>query len=427
MDRTRVRGSRQLMVFFKRRVHQLVKSSFCSSRWFHRSTTRNAEFSHAVIGGGIVGVAIGSELQSTNGNNVLLLEKNASLGEETTSRNSEVIHAGIYYPRDTLKGSLCIRGKNKIYNAERSGQFQVPLKQCGKLVVAQSEQEQEYLEKLYKHSCDMDVPVEMLSKKEVAASSPLIQANSAALHSPSTGIISAHDYLLYFQTVLENEGGTIGLNTEVIDINFNSNIPEYRLVLRESSSKEEFEITADNVINAAGLYAQKISNLILPEERHMKSYFAKGTYFSYSPEIPMSSGKITSKLIYPCPNPNASSLGTHLTLDLGGQLKFGPDLEWLNITDADDIDYSPSPKNIGEAYKAIRTYFPSIRENDLQPSYTGVRPKLVSAEENKARFQDFMIREEEGFPGFVNLMGIESPGLTASWAIADYVKDLYHK
>ena len=148
-------------------------------------------------------------------------------------------------------------------------------------------------------------------------------------------------------------------------------------------------------------------------------------YFSYLPTT--SIGKITDVLIYPCPNPNASSLGTHLTFDLGGQLRFGPDLEWLDIKRAEDIDYTPNPQNLKEAYKAIKTYFPSITLDSLHPSYSGVRPKIYSLEENMKKFADFEIKQEPGYPGFVNLLGMESPGLTASWAIGEYVKDLYHK
>lgn len=397
---------------------------------FHSSGIRTSDFSHVVIGGGVVGTAVGSELQAIEGNNVLLVEQHESLGTETTSRNSEVIHAGLYYPKGSLKAELCIKGKNKLYEAYETGKFdsvQVPLSKCGKWVVAQDETESEYLEKLQQNAKEVEVPTELISPEKVKKRFPLIKASAGILESPTTGIISAHDLVLYFQTQFENNEGTIGLNTQLINIEYNRSVPNYCLMLKEKVSGSEFEVTTDNLINSAGLYAQEVSNLLLPKDRHLNSYFAKGTYYGYQPANPIKSSKITEKLIYPCPNPNASSLGTHLTFDLGGQLRFGPDLEWLDIKSASEIDYSASSKNIDEAIKAIKLYFPSIEKGDIQPTYTGVRPKNISKTENYRRFSDFIIREEDDFPGFVNLLGIESPGLTSSWAIAEYVKNIYYK
>ncbi|KAK6462573.1 FAD dependent oxidoreductase [Scheffersomyces coipomensis] len=386
-----------------------------------------SDFSHVIIGGGVVGTAIASELQQVPGNNVLLVEKNHALGFETTSRNSEVIHAGLYYPKDSLKSKLCIAGKQKIYQAGNKGDFPVPYKNCGKWVVAQNDSELEYLEKLYQ-TCkyELDIPVSMVSASTAANKFPLIQAKAGALESPTTGIISAHDLTTYFQNNFEINEGTLSLNTTLKDIQFNQAIPNYTLNLFDNENGE-FEIQSDNVINAAGLYAPQISNLLLPSSRQLKSYFAKGNYFSFEPTVPINSSKITNVLIYPCPNPNASSLGTHLTFDLGGQLRFGPDLEWLEIDSADQIDYTPDAKNLPAAFEAIKTYFPSITIDALHPTYSGVRPKIVSSSDNKKTFADFIIREEEYFPGFVNLLGIESPGLTASWAIGEFVRDIYHK
>ncbi|KAK6456910.1 glycerol-3-phospate dehydrogenase [Scheffersomyces xylosifermentans] len=404
----------------------IVLRSLVPKRFFHASSPSRVDFSHVVVGGGVVGTAIASELQAVDGNSVLLVEKNEDLGMETTSRNSEVIHAGLYYPKDSLKGQLCIRGKNKIYDAWEKGLFQVQLKKCGKWVVAQNDSEAEYLDKLYKNCQDLDVPVSMVSPSLAKSKYPHIRAEAGALESPTTGIISAHELTTFYQSNLELREGTIAFNTKVNDIQFNKGDSSYTLqLLNEDGS--DMEVTANNVVNSAGLYAPKIANLILPVERHYKSFFAKGSYFSFQPETPISSSKITDKLIYPCPNPNASSLGTHLTLDLGGQIKFGPDLEWLDIEDASQIDYSASSKNQVAAYEAVKTYFPGITLGALQPSYSGVRPKILSADDNKKRFADFVIKEEDHFPGFVNLLGMESPGLTASWAIADYVRDIYHK
>ncbi|KAG2736818.1 hypothetical protein G9P44_000908 [Scheffersomyces stipitis] len=398
---------------------QIFRRSFCSSSRYC------SDFSHVVIGGGVVGTAIAAELSEVAGNSVLLVEKNEDLGMETTSRNSEVIHAGLYYPQLSLKGQLCIRGKNKIYEANDKGLFQVALQKCGKWVVAQNESEEAYLEKLYQNSRDLGVPVSMISASEAKRKYPLIRAEAGALNSPTTGIISAHELTTFYQSKVENNDGTIALNTRVVDIGPNLATPNYTLRLVDIDGSD-MEVTTDNVVNSAGLYAQKIANLVLPPDRQYQSYFAKGSYFSFQPEVALSHSKITDKLIYPCPNPNASSLGTHLTIDLGGQIRFGPDLEWLDIDDASEIDYRASTSNLDAAYKAIQTYFPSVTPGSLQPSYSGVRPKLLSAADSKKHFADFVIKEEDGFPGFVNLLGIESPGLTASWAIADYVKEIYH-
>ncbi|CAH2353981.1 hypothetical protein CLIB1423_13S03290 [[Candida] railenensis] len=401
-----------------------LSRSFSSSRYLF------SDFSHVIIGGGVVGTAIASEIQGSLSSNVLIVEQHEKLGMETTARNSEVIHAGLYYPKDSLKGQLCIKGKNMIYDAYNSGKFdsvQVPLAKCGKWVVAQTEEELEYLHKLHKHAEDVGVPVELISSKQAKQLQPNINASYGALVSPTTGIISAHDLTLYFETQFENSGGTVSLNTKLEAIEYDKSSGTYRLQLKDVGEDSSFEITADNVVNSAGLYAPKVSNLLLPTERHYESHFAKGSYFGYSPTDDTKT-KVSDVLIYPCPNPNASSLGVHLTFDLGGQFRFGPDLEWLeDVENAEEINYDVSVTNLQTAFKEIQRYFPGITESSLQPSYSGVRPKLLSAAENKKNFADFIIKEEEGFPGFVNLLGIESPGLTSSWAIAEYVKNIYEK
>lgn len=393
------------------------------ARRFCLSSRQYADFSHVVIGGGVVGTAIAAELQKIPGNSVSVLEQHEKLGMETTSRNSEVIHAGLYYPADSLKAKFCIRGKQLIY--EKVDPHIVPYSQCGKWVVAQSEEEQAYIEKLHKNADALGVPVSLVSAKQAARQFPMISAKAGALESPTTGIILSHDLTLFFHTQFENEGGTVAINTKVDDMEFESAVPQYRLLCTEKGLGEQFEITTDNVVNLAGLFAQEVANMVLPKERHFKSYFAKGSYYAYAPENPIPTSKITSKLIYPCPNPNASSLGTHLTFDLGGQLRFGPDLEWVDVQSAADLDYDVSAERIAEAAKSIATYFPNITSDQLQPSYSGVRPKLLSQEDSKKKFADYYIKEEDGFPGFVNLVGIESPGLTSSWAIAEHVARIY--
>lgn len=377
-----------------------------------------SDFSHVIVGGGIVGTAIASVLQQA-GHKVCLLEKNSMLGAETTSRNSEVIHAGIYYPKTSLKSQLCIEGKNLIYEAMSDSTFKasVPINKCGKLIIANDEQEAEYLHNVHQTTKELGVETEFVPSLTLKTKYPYLNG-VLALNSPTTGIISVHDYLLYHQTQFENNDGTIALNTQVVDLEYNQGSRNYSI--ETLSEGEPYVITTDNVINSAGLHAPKVANLLLPQERHYKSYFAKGTYFSYQPE--KSLGKFTDKLIYPCPNPNATSLGTHLTFDMGGQVKFGPDLEWLDIEDALEIDYTPSEHNLEKAYEAVRRYFPYLKDGELVPTYTGVRPKAYPRDYKK--FADFLIKKEQGFPGFINLIGIESPGVTSAWAIAKYVEKM---
>lgn len=391
------------------------------SRSFSSCLPLKSDFSHTIIGGGIVGVAIAAELLKIPGNNVCLLEKNSHLGMETTSRNSEVIHAGIYYPKTSLKSKLCIAGKEKIYYNHERNQLPVELQKCGKLIVGQSDNDLQYLHKLYENCQDLNIPVEFQSTQLMHKKYPLIKGDSFLL-SPSTGIISSHLFTLYFESVFEQNNGTLATNTLVEGVEYDKNFSNYTIHTRDLISNDVFEISTDNLINSAGLFAPEISNMVLPPQRHVKSYFAKGSYFGYA-SIPLKN--ITDKLIYPVPNPNAVSLGTHLTFDLGGQVRFGPDLEWLDVDNAHNIDYTPNPHNLQLAFEAIQTYFPSIKLGDLAPSYSGIRPKLASETGSKNQFQDFYIEHETDFPGFVNLLAIESPGLTSSWAIADYVVDLY--
>lgn len=397
-------------------------------RRFSQSVARKSDFSHVVVGGGVVGTSIANQLQQNGpGAAVLLIEQHDLLGSETSSRNSEVIHAGLYYPKDSLKGQLCILGKQKLYEAYKNGTFstvQVPLAQCGKWVVAQEELELEYLEKLHKHALDVGVPTNMVPLDKARVQNPRIRAKSGVLESPTTGIILVHDLVYFYETKFSNANGTLSLKTKLENIQFNQGYGSYTLELSDENG-DRFEITADNVVNAAGLHAPKVSNLLLPKK--VQGYYAKGTYYSYLPAF-SSKGPVADKLIYPCPNPNASSLGTHLTFDLGGSIRFGPDLEWLeDIKDPLEIDYTVSTKRVELAYNSIKLYFPEVTLESLLPTYSGVRPKVVSREQNMKGFADFVIREEAGFPGFVNLLGIESPGVTASWAIGEYVRDIYYK
>lgn len=373
-----------------------------SARGFSTQTTRLADFSHAVIGAGVVGLAIGAQL-AAKGANVVVIEKNSSYGQETSSRNSEVVHAGLYYPKDSLKTKMCIRGNRLIHELKHI----IPVRECGKWIVAQNEQQHQYLENLHQKSKDLGVPTHFLNLRESKLLEPKIRAQNAILFSPSTSITSAHSLMDYLLAKLENNGGQLALGTEV------TNISKYghEWEIETKADDENYLVTAEVVINSAGLFAPSIANMVLKDgEEQFKSYYAKGNYFTWTGPNPR-----INRLIYPCPTPGVKSLGTHLTIDLGGQIKFGPDLEWV-----DHIDYNVNNKNAIAAKKAVSEYFPEIVEGDLVGSYSGIRPKLQGPD---GQTQDFKIHIHSD-PSFISMLGIESPGLTASLALAEHVSAL---
>lgn len=385
-------------------------------RNFSNSIVKNTiDFTHTIIGAGVVGLAIGAELvkQSSN-NNVLIIEKNEEYGQETSSRNSEVIHAGLYYPPDSLKTKLCILGKEIIYKHRDL----IPLKQCGKWIIAQNEDEMNYLERLHLKSKDIEVPTEFITLKKGKIEEPSIMARYGILNSPTTGIVSAHGLMDFLYTKFQEGEGNLALGTKVVGIDYINGEDIYEIHTKENGKKDEendevWSIKSKYVINCAGLFAPNITNMIVPSVNKVKGYYAKGNYFSYSgPNTQI------NRLIYPCPTPGVASLGTHLTIDLGGQIRFGPDLEWIDYND--NFNYKVNEKNIDLAFEAVKKYLPSIKREYLHGSYSGIRPKLIGAGDKQ--FQDFVIRCEEGpYSGFVSLLGIESPGLTSSMGIADYV------
>lgn len=375
------------------------------------------DYSHVVIGGGVVGLAIAAELSKVEGNSTLLLEKNQKLGSETSSRNSEVIHAGIYNPESSLKSRLCLEGKSIIYSELDPRKTGVLWRKCGKWIVAQTDYEDSVNEKLYHRCKSLGVDVELMPSYEAKRIEPSIMVGRSVLNSPSSGIIDSHSLIEYLHGVIQQNGGEVIMGSEVIDLLY-SRGNGYTVFARDhyGDSNETVEISGENLVNAAGLYADKICNKLLPEDRHKKQHYARGNYFK------LSRGGFPSvqRLIYPTPLRDAKSLGTHLTIDLDNQIRFGPDLEYVQSPS----DYVPNPKNIPAACDAISRYYPYVQLQDLEVSYAGIRPKLAGPDENG--FRDFYIKEEDGFPGFVNLLGIESPGLTASLAIGRYVTGIYH-
>jgi L-2-hydroxyglutarate oxidase LhgO len=354
-----------------------------------------------VIGAGAVGLAVARAFARA-GREVVVLERESAIGTGTSSRNSEVIHAGIYYPTGSLKAKLCVAGRNALYPylAERG----IAHRRCGKLIVATDRKQIAGLERLHAQAKANGVAdLRVLGAREAHALEPEISC-VAALESPSTGIIDSHAYMLALRGEAEDRGAAIAFRSPLIG----GLVRQGRIEL-DVGGAEPMRLLARNVVNSAGLFAQDVARSIagFPVDRIPPTYYCKGNYFSLSGRSPF------SRLVYPAPE--SAGLGVHLTLDLAGQARFGPDVEWI-----DRIDYDVDPGRGRVFYDAIRRYWPGLKDGSLQPAYCGIRPKIQAQGEPS---RDFLIQgpDEHGVPGLVNLFGIESPGLTASLAIADYV------
>lgn len=378
-----------------------------------------------VIGGGVVGLAVSRALAQRNPA-TLLLERHAQPGQETSSRNSEVIHAGIYYGASTLKTSLCIRGKELLYAyCAASG---VPHRNTGKLIVAQTEGQREALQRVHDHCAGAlggAVPVRWVGRDELARREPHVRAEAGCLESPTTGIVDSHGLMVALLGHLEDAGGTFSPGSHVVGVApaggpGTRGEAGWEVTVRDARSGEESTVSADVLVNAAGLGACDVHNMVVPAGRHMRTYYAKGNYFSYSASSPR-----VGTLVYPAPEPGAGGLGTHLTLDMGGRVRFGPDVEWVDSAD----DLAVSGARMAAATEEIKRYLPGVDVAALAPDYAGIRPKLAPRQavmEGKG-FNDFVIRREEGYEGWVNLLGIESPGLTSSLAIGEMVEGLLYR
>ncbi|KAJ2857280.1 hypothetical protein J3B02_001113 [Coemansia erecta] len=382
---------------------------------------------HLVVGAGVVGLAVARELsqkRNSNSSSTLLIDKNQHFGMETSSRNSEVIHGGIYYPKHSIRTRLCIYGKALIY--EYCAKNDIPYKRIGKLVVAQNEEQAEYLYRLDRHCAEIDVPAEVVSQKRVLEMEPSVSAY-LALHSPTTGIIDTHAFMTSLLKDLTDNGADFAASTEAVAIQFDD--PGYRVLVSTGDAETPYMcINAATVVNAAGLWADRVANMLATQSKHdwrtkYKLHFAKGRYYMYAggPKIKV------QRLIYPVPDKHITSLGTHLTIDMGGAIRFGPDLEWIQSNEDYGfdriVDGQRSAPSMDAVAKEISKYLPRILPTDLEPGYAGIRPKLQPP---GGAFRDFVVQEETdaGLPGFVNLMGIESPGLTSSLAIARMVEKL---
>ena len=359
-----------------------------------------------VIGAGAVGLAISRAL-ALDGREVMVLEAADAIGTGTSSRNSEVIHAGIYYPAGSLKAKFCIEGKALLYRyCDERG---IAHRRCGKLLVATADDEVAQIDCIIAKAAANGVhDLVRLSAAEARAMEPALSC-VAAIHSPSTGIVDGHALMLALQGDLENAGGLVAFNTPVASLAFTRD----GIVVRTADGTE---LLAQRVVNAAGhgapLLATKTAGL---RAVHVpKQYFAKGNYFTLAGRSPF------SRLIYPVPQ--HAGLGVHLTIDLGGQAKFGPDVEW--VKSADDLVVDPRR---GDAFYAeVRKYWPALPDGALQAGYAGIRPKISGPDEAAA---DFVIMgpSVHGVRGLVNLFGIESPGLTSSLAIGVHVAGLLHE
>ena len=355
-----------------------------------------------VIGAGLVGLAVARAL-ALAGREVVILEAEDAIGTHTSSRNSEVIHAGIYYPQGSLKARACVEGRRRLY--EYCATHGVPHRRCGKLIVATDAAQLDELEGIRRRAHANGVTdVVPVNLAEVRAMEPEI-ACVAALHSPSTGIVDSHALMLAYLGDAERAGAMLALKS-----------PLQKGLVRKDGIELHVAgaapILAARVVNSAGLRAPSLARRIegYRAELAPAELYAKGNYYTLARRPPF------SRLVYPVPEPGG--LGVHVTLDLGGRARFGPDVEWV-----EKIDYTVDPRRAERFYAAIRRYWPGLPDGALEPGYAGIRPKIAG---KGAPAPDFVVQgpREHGVPGLVQLYGIESPGLTASLALADHVAAL---
>jgi L-2-hydroxyglutarate oxidase LhgO len=358
----------------------------------------------AVIGAGVIGLAIAREL-AIAGREVIVLEAADAIGTHTSSRNSEVIHAGLYYPKGSLKARLCVSGKSLLY--DYCAGHGVPHSNIGKIVAAVTRDEiatlKNYVQKAEGNGVE---DLRWLSREELRELEPAVECVAGFL-SPSTGIIDSHALMLAYQGEAENSGTAVVFKSPV-----ESGAAGSEGIVLNVGGDEPMTIACRSVVNSAGLFAQNIAQSIegVPAPSIPPQFFAKAHYYTLSGRPPF------KRLVYPVAS--SAHLGVHVTVDMAGQIRFGPDVSWV-----DSVDYSFDHSREPLFYEAIRKYYPGLKDGQLQPGYTGIRPKVSGPKEPAA---DFIIRgpKDHGVGGLVNLFGIESPGLTASLAIAAHVREL---
>jgi L-2-hydroxyglutarate oxidase LhgO len=363
-----------------------------------------------IIGAGVVGLAIAENL-SSDFNNIFVLEKHTGFGQETSSRNSEVIHAGIYYPKGSLKARLCVEGKEILY--EYCRKYDIGHRKCGKLIVATTPQEVPIIQNI-KHNAEKNGVNDLilLEKDQIKSLEPNIFAIKAVF-SPSTGIVDSHELMKRLEINAINNGVQIAYGNKVTGIR--KLAKGYKITVVGPDS-QTFDFTTEILINSAGLSSDLVSGMVGIRDNNLKINFCKGEYFKLNPP----KNRLIDRLIYPVPYKKLEGIGIHVTVDMGGGVKLGPDVTWLS---SNIYDYKVTSSKQAEFFRSVSRFLPFLDFNDLSPDMAGIRPKIQRPGEE---IRDFYIREEAnyGFPGFINLVGIESPGLTSSLSIAKYVRNL---
>ncbi|MEW6055578.1 MAG: NAD(P)/FAD-dependent oxidoreductase [Bdellovibrionota bacterium] len=376
---------------------------------------QSLKFDAVIIGGGAVGLACAQKLSQERLSQVLLLEQHDRLGTETTARNSEVIHAGIYYEPGSLKERLCIDGKYRLY--EFCERFEIAHRRCGKLVVGTASADHSVLEKILANAKRNHVPVEIFDRPKLKGFEPRIAAE-IAVYSPTTGIICSESYTQRLAQLAEEQGVVIARSSKVTGWERTAN-GNFLLNIQEPAS-QTISVETPIVVNSAGHGALKLAQPIFGQNPPFTIKCVRGHYFTLSPKYT----NVCANLIYPIPDTKGGGLGIHLTLNLEGIASLGPDTDWRF---ADAVNYAFHDEDLPtlkeKFCQAATQYLPGIQPSDLQPSFVGVRPKRVDKE---GKMLDFYIQEESrrGYAGWVNLIGVESPGLTASLAIASEVEKI---
>lgn len=368
------------------------------------------DFQVVIIGAGVVGLAIALEL-SNKYDNVCVVEKHSKFGQETSSRNSEVVHSGVYYPSDSLKAKFCVKGRKLLY--KYCDVKNVNYNKCGKLIVASNDSEAKQLHCILENAKKNGVvDGRIIDQKEIKDREPNISAVSAILF-PSSGIVDSYGLMKQLETDCSINGVQLAYANEVIGIEKIQGGYSIEVIDNESGG---FKFSSKIVINAGGLNSFSISKMLGIDDESYRLYYWKGEYFG----VGNGKNRLVNSLIYPVPNKNITSLGIHATIDLNNGLKLGPNAIFL---EDNNINYSVDANNQKKFFESAKKFLPFIEYNDLHPDQAGVRPKLQKPDDS---FRDFIIVNEnnKGFPYFINLIGIESPGLTSCLAIAKYVAEI---
>ncbi len=363
-----------------------------------------------IIGAGVIGLAIAAEVANEN-REVFVVEKNETFGQETSSRNSQVVHAGIYYPEGTLKAKTCVEGNAILY--QLCNKHGIDHKKLGKLIVAVDDGEIEQLEMLWQRAKRNGVEgLRMLSRQDVKQIEPNIRA-VAALFSPSSGVIDAHAMMRYFLGKARDSGAKVVYKTKVVGIEKMSG-DGYQVFVEDQSGS--FSFITRVLVNCAGLNSDKIAEFVGIDifRAGYNLYYCKGEYF----KVGRAKSRLVKRLIYPVPKQRGAGLGVHVTPALDGSILLGPNARYTDV-----IDYSVDNQQKEAFCDSVNKFLPFIQHDDLEPEMAGIRPKLQGPQDD---FRDFVIRDEhdKGLPGFIDLIGIESPGLTSCPAIAKYVTEI---